>query len=162
MSKQRWENDDDPVGVEKVLAPAPEYQSLFVSKYSTLHACFRIGFYMGLYLGITWFCEDSKPLFQLLRIGLLIANLKSGCEGSRLLPGFCCLDSLEEVEICFGVVELIDLLDLQAPVIVGHDVCGDDHFEGHFHPDRGRRLATGLWGRSLSTGSIDPNSWTRT
>lgn len=51
------------------------------------------------------------------------------------------------LEISFGVDELLDLLDLEGPVIVGNDVCDDYRFVGPINLDLGLYLAGKLWGR---------------
>lgn len=48
---------------------------------------------------------------------------------------FCFCHSLEEVEVGFGVRELFDLLNLQAFIFIGNDMCGPDHFAVHLHPN---------------------------
>jgi hypothetical protein len=56
------------------------------------------------------------------------ASLSSDTRGALLLLS---RDRLMKVEIGFGVRELLDLFDLQAPVFVGNDVCDDDQFAVH-------------------------------
>ena len=51
------------------------------------------------------------------------------------------------LEIGLGVDELLDLLDLQGPAIVGNDVCDDHRFVGRLVPGIGLRLVGELWGR---------------
>jgi len=51
------------------------------------------------------------------------------------------------LEIGFGVDKLFDPPDLQAPIIVGNDVCGEYRFVGLIGPVLGRRLVGELWGR---------------
>jgi hypothetical protein len=52
----------------------------------------------------------------------LISRQPSGNE----LLSFCFLHSLEEVEVGFGIYELLDLLDLQASLFVGYNVSDPD------------------------------------
>ena len=40
----------------------------------------------------------------------------------------------------FRVDEHLDLLDLQAPVCIGDDLCDEYHFEANCRPGRGLRL----------------------
>ena len=61
-----------------------------------------------------------------------------------LLRGLCRLDRLKEVEIGFGVNELFDLPDLQAPVFVGGEVDDGDRFAVHINPHYGFRFVGGL------------------
>ena len=42
---------------------------------------------------------------------------------------------MNKVEIGFRVCKVFDLLDLQAPVFVGSDVCYEDRFAAHLDPD---------------------------
>ena len=78
-------------------------------------------------------------------------SLGSGSWSSRrLFAGLCCRNSLLKVKMGFGVGELLDLDDLQASIFVGYDLCDEDHFANHFHPDRGVRLGGKLWGWMLS------------
>ena len=44
----------------------------------------------------------------------------------------------------FGVDEHLDLLDLQAPVCIGDDVCDDNHFVVNGSPRHGLRLVGNL------------------
>jgi hypothetical protein len=46
-----------------------------------------------------------------------------------------------------GVDEILDLLDLQGPIIVGNDGCDHNRFEGWIGPRSGRRLGGELQGR---------------
>jgi hypothetical protein len=57
------------------------------------------------------------------------------------LVGFCCRRSLEKIKISLRVGELLNLLELQASVVVGSGVCDEDHFSIHLHPDGGIRPA---------------------
>jgi hypothetical protein len=54
-------------------------------------------------------------------------------------------DCLSKVEFGFGVRELLELFDLQAPVFVGHDVCDEDRFADPLNPDRSLCLVDHLW-----------------
>ena len=64
-----------------------------------------------------------------------------------LLFSPCRRDRFNKVEFGFGVRELLDLFDLQAPVFVSNDVCDEDRFMVHLDPDRGLRLVGHLRGR---------------
>ena len=44
-------------------------------------------------------------------------------------------DSLEKLGKEYGVDELLDLFELQASVLVGHDVSDEDHFAVHVHSE---------------------------
>ena len=46
-----------------------------------------------------------------------------------------------------GVDKLFNAPDLQVPVIVGSEVCGEDRFVGLIGPVLGRRLVRELWGK---------------
>ena len=48
----------------------------------------------------------------------------------QILVGDRSLNGLNEVEMRFGVGELLHLFDLQASVIVGDDLCDVDRFAG--------------------------------
>lgn len=61
-----------------------------------------------------------------------------------LLVCACSRNSLNEVEMGFGVGELLHPLDFQAPVFVGDDLCDVDRFAGRLYPDFGLYLATDL------------------
>jgi len=66
-----------------------------------------------------------------------------------LFLGFRRRDRLNNAtEICFGVGELLDLLDLQAAVFVGNDVPNEDRFTDHLNPDCGTHPVGDLWGRN--------------
>lgn len=54
-------------------------------------------------------------------------------------------NSLNKVKVGFGVGELLDLLDLQAPVLVSNDLRDVDRFTDRLHPDHGLQLAGDLW-----------------
>jgi hypothetical protein len=64
-----------------------------------------------------------------------------------LLFSPCRRDRFNKIEFGFGVRELLDLFDLQAPIFVGNDVCDEDRFVVHLDPDRGLRLVGHLRGR---------------
>ena len=64
-----------------------------------------------------------------------------------LILGFCRRDSLNKVEMGFGVHEVFDLLDLQASIFVGGDLCDVDRFASRLNSDRGFYLIGALWGR---------------
>jgi len=51
------------------------------------------------------------------------------------------------LEIGIRVDKLFDPPDLQVPVIVGNEVCGEYRFVGLVGPVLGRRLVCELWGR---------------
>ena len=71
-----------------------------------------------------------------------------GLPSSRKVPtSFCFIDTLGKVEIGFGISELLKLLDLQAPVFVGRDVCDEDHFADHVNSNYSFRLDGKLWGK---------------
>lgn len=74
-----------------------------------------------------------------------------------LLVGFSRRDTVEKVEIGFGVGKLLEFFDLQASVFVGNDVSDQDHLAGHVYPDRGRRTAGELYmrqGTHVSTSDV--------
>ena len=61
-----------------------------------------------------------------------------------MLPGLRFLDSPEELEIGFGIDEFVDMLDLQASILIGGDLRDDDHFVVHVLPNLGFRVARSL------------------
>jgi len=62
-----------------------------------------------------------------------------------LLLGSCRRDRLGEVKVGLGVCELLDLLDLQVPVLIGNYVPDENRFTIHLNPDQGFRLIGDLW-----------------
>lgn len=75
-----------------------------------------------------------------------------------MLPfGLFCGDSLEKVEISFGVGELLKLFDLQASVFVGNDVSDEDHLAVHVYTDRGLSPTSELQ-NYISTSDIGLNA----
>ena len=72
--------------------------------------------------------------------------LPSSSDQRRLvfLISFCRRNSLEKVEIGFGVGEFFNFFDLQVSAFVSNDVSDEDHFAIHVHPDRGLGKASEL------------------
>jgi hypothetical protein len=75
----------------------------------------------------------SFVLLDIRRTGLLI-GLGSG-------------ERLQIRDHCLGVNELLDMLDLKGPVVIGDDGCDDNRFVGEIFPGFGLRRVGELWGR---------------
>jgi len=76
-----------------------------------------------------------------------------------LLLGFCRCDCLNKIEIGFGVGELLDAGDLQAPVFVGDNMVGEYRFTDHLNPDRGVHPVGDLRDGTLSGRAVELNIW---
>ena len=61
-----------------------------------------------------------------------------------LLIGNCCRHKLSVFDISFGVDELLELSNLQAPVVVGNDLEHHDQFARYIQPECGFCLAGDL------------------
>jgi len=79
-------------------------------------------------------CQSHPARHHPRRIPLLLSNSR------RLI-------CLQGVDKGVRVDELLDLLDLQAPVRIGDNVCNGDSFVSRIHPDFGLGFAGELWGR---------------
>ena len=68
-----------------------------------------------------------------------------GLRRTLLLLGRCRTHCLNKVKMAFGVGELLNLLDLQAPVFVGDDMVDEDRFADRLNTrDHGLQLGGDL------------------
>jgi hypothetical protein len=63
------------------------------------------------------------------------ASLSSNTRRTLSLLSTCRRDRLGKVEFGFGVRELLDPFELQAPVFIGNDVSDEDRFADPLNPD---------------------------
>ena len=70
--------------------------------------------------------------------------MSSDTRRTLLFPNPRRCDRLSEIEIGFGVRELLEPFDLQAPVFVGDDIYDEDRFAVPLNPDCGLRLVDRL------------------
>ena len=105
-------------------------------------------------------CLCYTPNYSLFRksaYGLYVPG--SGSRRGRVLPGLRFLDSLEELEIGFGIDKFVDMLDLEASVVIGGDLRDHDHFVVHVLPNLGLRVARSLRrDTTLGTSGVNLNS----
>lgn len=75
--------------------------------------------------------------------------------------GFRFRPSLEEAEVGPGINELLDLVDPQASILIGNNMCDPDHFTDDLHSGRGTRPDSELWDRRhVKQGSVGLYFWT--